>query len=472
MEYFTVEYDGYTYKKEETENKKTIGADYLTTLLNPNKSELKELERIIHRMHTKSKWKDLSDKQERMYSKMEKVLSKLKAYSPFSMPFLNKVSKREAPEYYNMIKKPMDLGKIGKKLFLQEYVDINGFTADLELIWENCFKFNNSHGNAYAMYAQKMKERSVVLLQDLFSEREVEIEEVLDIPHFMASEVIRKEMVGMRAAILQNPGEFTQKRNEKGMCEYWRMEVGAIKALQLYKDPENSGNNSQKPEITRYNPRYQNMALNDLKTTDLYLPEYIHFYNSFPVRESDLWETSSYSELYGLNEIRHPGYKAYNNTAAQKISDKLNTQMHIEYSNGIFKNSSGIIPNLFITQKEVSHLITQFISLDLLATGFTSSEASALDVLVSYTIAQIHKISRDIKQAYHEIIRNNPNITKDNQKIRNDLLKRLINKYKIITTEVHAPQFFSEDEERTDDDSMMDMIYSNADDVDGDIEDD
>ncbi|KAI5167917.1 hypothetical protein NEAUS04_2774, partial [Nematocida ausubeli] len=33
-------------------------------------------------------------------------------------------------------------------------------------------------------------------------------------------------------------------------------------------------------------------------------------------------------------------------------------------------------------------------------------------------------------------------------------------------------QFFSEDEERTDDDSMMDMIYSNADDVDGDIEDD
>lgn len=54
--------------------------------------------------------------------------------------FLTKVNKREAPNYYDVIKHPMDLGTVGRKIHL--YRDAGEFKADLDLIWSNCLKYN------------------------------------------------------------------------------------------------------------------------------------------------------------------------------------------------------------------------------------------------------------------------------------------------------------------------------------------
>src|SRR3569833_806519 len=59
----------------------------------------------------RSKWaSEESVGQEELYEALEKVLSELKAHTEYSTPFLSRVNKRDAPDYINFIKQPMDLG--------------------------------------------------------------------------------------------------------------------------------------------------------------------------------------------------------------------------------------------------------------------------------------------------------------------------------------------------------------------------
>lgn len=55
--------------------------------------------------------------------------------------FLTKVNKRDAPNYYDIIKHPMDLGTVGKRIPL--YRSMNDFKRDLDLIWDNCVAYNS-----------------------------------------------------------------------------------------------------------------------------------------------------------------------------------------------------------------------------------------------------------------------------------------------------------------------------------------
>lgn len=56
--------------------------------------------------------------------------------------FLTRVSKREAPDYYEVIKHPMDLGTMLRNVKASKYKNKNAFAADLELIWSNCEMYN------------------------------------------------------------------------------------------------------------------------------------------------------------------------------------------------------------------------------------------------------------------------------------------------------------------------------------------
>lgn len=58
------------------------------------------------------------------------------------MPFLRPVQKREAPNYFDIIKNPMDLTTMTKKLKNLQYNNKDDFAADLELIWSNCLTYN------------------------------------------------------------------------------------------------------------------------------------------------------------------------------------------------------------------------------------------------------------------------------------------------------------------------------------------
>ncbi len=48
-------------------------------------------------------------------------------------------------DYFDIISKPMDLSTIKKKLTHNVYANANSFVEDMNLIWNNCYKYNGEH---------------------------------------------------------------------------------------------------------------------------------------------------------------------------------------------------------------------------------------------------------------------------------------------------------------------------------------
>jgi len=83
-------------------------------------AELRSLMNEVRK--NRSKWASEENvHQEELYEAAEKVLSELKAMTEYSAPFLTRVNKREAPDYYN--------GKEYRFQFLQQYLTINSHQA-------------------------------------------------------------------------------------------------------------------------------------------------------------------------------------------------------------------------------------------------------------------------------------------------------------------------------------------------------
>jgi hypothetical protein len=60
--------------------------------------------------------------------------------NPLAEPFLYPVDSSVFPEYYEIIKKPMDLSTIKERI--TEYVTVEEALGDIRQIWENCRLFN------------------------------------------------------------------------------------------------------------------------------------------------------------------------------------------------------------------------------------------------------------------------------------------------------------------------------------------
>ncbi|KAM3070030.1 Transcriptional activator spt7 [Clarireedia jacksonii] len=140
-----------------------------------------ELRTLINEVRkNRSKWASEENvNQEELYEAAEKVLMELKAMTEYSAPFLVRVNKREAPDYYNIIKTPMDLGTMTKKLKGFVYKSKKEFVADLDLIWANCLKYNGDlahplRRNAISM--RKEAEKLVPLIPDLVVRTRAEME--------------------------------------------------------------------------------------------------------------------------------------------------------------------------------------------------------------------------------------------------------------------------------------------------------
>lgn len=59
-------------------------------------------------------------------------------------PFLEPVTKDIAPDYFDIIDKPMDISVLRAKANRKEYTSIQAFTDDFNLIVQNCTKYNGS----------------------------------------------------------------------------------------------------------------------------------------------------------------------------------------------------------------------------------------------------------------------------------------------------------------------------------------
>lgn len=117
--------------------------------------------------------------QEELYEACEKVLLDLRGYTEHSTPFLNKVSKREAPNYGLIIKKPMDLNTVMKKLKALSYNSKNEFVDDLMLIWNNCLLYNADPKHflrAHAIAMQKRTQKLAPTIPDVVIRNRSELE--------------------------------------------------------------------------------------------------------------------------------------------------------------------------------------------------------------------------------------------------------------------------------------------------------
>ncbi|CZS97957.1 related to transcription regulator SPT7 [Rhynchosporium agropyri] len=141
-------------------------------------AELRSLMNEVRK--NRSKWANEENvHQEELYEAAEKVLSELKAMTEYSAPFLTRVNKREAPDYYNIIKHPMDLGTMTKKLKTLTYKSKKEFVDDLDLIWSNCLKYNGDIQHPLRRNANSMRkeaEKLVPLIPDLVIRPRAEVE--------------------------------------------------------------------------------------------------------------------------------------------------------------------------------------------------------------------------------------------------------------------------------------------------------
>uniref|UniRef100_A0A8C9WA86 Bromodomain adjacent to zinc finger domain 2B n=2 Tax=Scleropages formosus TaxID=113540 RepID=A0A8C9WA86_SCLFO len=60
-------------------------------------------------------------------------------------PFLNPVDLKSVPGYRKVIKKPMDFSTIREKLFSSQYQNLETFIIDVNLVFDNCEKFNEDN---------------------------------------------------------------------------------------------------------------------------------------------------------------------------------------------------------------------------------------------------------------------------------------------------------------------------------------
>lgn len=72
--------------------------------------------------------------------------------------FAQPVTEDDAPDYFDVIKQPMDLSSIGRKLDSDEYRSLADFVSDVRLMFENCREYNGD-SSPYAEAADRLEQR-------------------------------------------------------------------------------------------------------------------------------------------------------------------------------------------------------------------------------------------------------------------------------------------------------------------------
>ena len=167
----------------------SLSIKHLLSTIQDNKSkldisdyELKHL--LVDVRKNRSKWaSDENIGQEELYDACEKVVQELRGYTEHSTPFLNKVSKREAPNYHQIIKKSMDLNTVLKKLKTFQYKTKQEFVDDVMLIWKNCLTYNSDPSHfmrAHAIAMQKKTMQLVPMIPNITIRKRAEVEKEIE----------------------------------------------------------------------------------------------------------------------------------------------------------------------------------------------------------------------------------------------------------------------------------------------------
>lgn len=96
-----------------------------------------------------------SQSEEDIQTDMYKVLEQLTAHED-AWPFMDPVEEEYAPNYYAVIRRPMDLRKMEERLDSGYYTDFAMFKADFKLIVNNC-RLYNGQDNEYTMMVDNLQ---------------------------------------------------------------------------------------------------------------------------------------------------------------------------------------------------------------------------------------------------------------------------------------------------------------------------
>ncbi|GAA5849941.1 hypothetical protein JCM8547_000959 [Rhodosporidiobolus lusitaniae] len=96
---------------------------------------------------------------------LERIVNEIKNTTEHSGAFLQKVRKSDVPDYYDVIKRPMDLGTLLKKVKQQAYRTKRAFAEDLDLIWSNCLLYNSHPAHPLRASAEALRAKSNQLLE-------------------------------------------------------------------------------------------------------------------------------------------------------------------------------------------------------------------------------------------------------------------------------------------------------------------
>jgi len=90
---------------------------------------------------------------------MKKIVDKLMKRQD-AVPFLEPVDWQGLGlvDYPKMIKKPMDLGTVKKKIEENEYASVHACAEDIRLVWSNCKKYNQD-GSDFFNLAESLSKR-------------------------------------------------------------------------------------------------------------------------------------------------------------------------------------------------------------------------------------------------------------------------------------------------------------------------
>ncbi|CAH6788783.1 bromodomain-containing protein 3 isoform X1 [Phodopus roborovskii] len=139
----------------------------------PIKPPKKDLEDGEVPQHAGKKGK-LSEHLRHCDSILREMLSK--KHAAYAWPFYKPVDAEalELHDYHDIIKHPMDLSTVKRKMDSREYPDAQGFAADIRLMFSNCYKYNPPDHEVVAM-ARK--------LQDVFEMRFAKMpDEPMEVP--------------------------------------------------------------------------------------------------------------------------------------------------------------------------------------------------------------------------------------------------------------------------------------------------
>ncbi|XP_061430009.1 histone acetyltransferase KAT2B isoform X1 [Lethenteron reissneri] len=116
---------------------------------------------------TKDKGKEPKDS-EQLYNTLKSIMQQVKG-QPSAWPFMEPVKKSEAPDYYDVIRFPMDLKTMSERLKNRYYVTKKLFMADMQRIFTNCREYNPPETEYYRcantlerFFYNKMKEAGLI----------------------------------------------------------------------------------------------------------------------------------------------------------------------------------------------------------------------------------------------------------------------------------------------------------------------